>query len=103
MRHGIYAGSVGGWTKYAAQMERMIELFKQHVPRLREKGALPFYSDMNWKFDPNFDYQKTLDEYGRAKKSATSADGADKDSNRHAKTEAKDGKKSKSKKCVLNL
>eukprot|EP01036_Dinobryon_divergens_P036186 gene36186-47054_t len=56
VRHSVYSKSVGGWRKYASHMKPFIEAFNKFIPQLKERGALPFPDDMNWKFDVNFDY-----------------------------------------------
>eukprot|EP01041_Mallomonas_annulata_P009596 gene9596-19948_t len=56
VRQNIYTKSVGGWRRYAKHMKPFINAFNKYIPDLTRRGVLPFPDQMNWKFDPDFDY-----------------------------------------------
>ena len=56
VRQRLYSSSIGGWTKYAAELTPMIKLFRKYLPRLKKQRALPFPKKINWRMDPNFPY-----------------------------------------------
>lgn len=60
VRQNIYKHSVGSWRRYAQQLQPMIDELNKYLPKLRKNKALPFASTMNWKLDPNFDYDAML-------------------------------------------
>lgn len=52
----MYGSSIGSWVKYASGFEPLIKLFRSHLPRLRQEGALISEDKINWNMDPAFDY-----------------------------------------------
>ena len=63
VRQRLYSSSIGGWTKYAAELTPMIKLFRKYLPRLKKQGALPFPKKINWRMDPNFPYPGRSNSY----------------------------------------
>eukprot|EP01041_Mallomonas_annulata_P000920 gene920-1786_t len=56
VRQNIYTKSVGSWRRYAKHMKPFIDAFNKYIPDLMARDILPFPDQLNWKFDPDFDY-----------------------------------------------